>query len=88
MYTQNMIRTQIYLDEQLHRDLNLLARQEKESMAEVARNILKEGIKKRKKTDMSGKGTLQSLLIIKAKGGPRDLSRNIDYYLYGKAKNE
>lgn len=87
MYTHiNMIRTQIYLDEQLRKDLTLIARQEKESMAEVARNILKEGIKRRKKTDMSGKAILRDLLIIKAKGGPKDLSKNIDYYLYGSQK--
>lgn len=81
-----MIRTQIYLDKDIHKDLTVLARQEKESMAKVARDILKEGIQKRKKLDKSGKEVLRKLLSLKIKGGPTDLSTNLDYYLYGGPK--
>lgn len=88
MYTQCMIRTQIYLDEDTHKDLNILARQEKESMAKIARDLLKEGLQKRKSTDSSGNQVLKNLLAIKITGGPTDLSQNLDHYLYGKAKNE
>lgn len=86
MYTQYMIRTQIYLDEEVHRDLTVLAKEEQESMAKLARDILKEGVYKRKGLDKSGKGVLKSLLSIKATGGPEDLSKNLDHYLYGDSK--
>lgn len=81
-----MIRTQIYLDKDLHRDLSVLAKQERESMAKVARDILKDGIQKRKRLDKSGKGVLKKLLAIQATGGPFDLSKNVDHYLYGAHK--
>ena len=81
-----MIRTQIYLDRDLHKDLSVLAKQERESMAKVARDILKEGIQKRKRLDKSGKGVLKKLLAIQAIGGPFDLSKNLDHYLYGAHK--
>lgn len=86
MYTQFMIRTQIYLDEDVHKDLSILARKEKESMAKVARDILKEGIQKKKQLDKSGKEVLKKLLSLKIKGGPTDLSASLDHYLYGSPK--
>lgn len=87
MYNQDvMIRTQIYLDEDTHKDLFRLARQEKGSMAKVAREILREGISKRKSLDTSGKEVLKKLLAIGATGGPSDLSQNLDHYLYGSPK--
>ena len=82
-----MIRTQVYLEDQIHRDLISLARQESKSMAEVTRDILKEGIAKRKTIDTSGKKTLQKLFAIHATGGDDPyLSDNIDHYLYGAPK--
>lgn len=81
-----MIRTQIYLDDAIHKDLTLLAKQEKESMAKIARDILKEGVAKRKGLDTSGKEVLKRLLSIQATGGPADLSGNLDHYLYGGQK--
>jgi len=81
-----MIRTQIYLDEYIHKDLNILAKQEKESMAKVARDLLREGIQRRKKLDKSGKEILKRLLAMKIRGGPSDLSSNLDHYLYGGPK--
>jgi len=68
----------MYLEEQIHKDLTVLAKQEKKSMADVTREILKEGIKKRKATDTSGKQVLQKLLNMRVTGGPPDLSLNID----------
>ena len=81
-----MIRTQIYLDKDLHKDLFVLAKQERESMAKVARDILREGIQSKKKLDKSGKDVLRKLLAIQATGGPFDLSENLDRYLYGASK--
>lgn len=81
-----MIRTQIYLDEDIHKDISLLARKGKVSMAKIARDILKEGVLKRKNLDKSGKEVLKKLLEIGATGGPSDLSANLDHYLYGTPK--
>ena len=81
-----MIRTQMYIEEEVHKYLQYLAEQEQKSMAEVTRAILKEGIKKRKTTDPSGMKTLVALTMI---GGTSDdpyLSKNIDHYLYGAPK--
>lgn len=83
-----MIRTQVYLEEQIHRDLMHLAQQEEKSMAEVTRDILREGIKKRKTEDTSG---IKNLLAIAKMGLVSDdpyLSENIDHYLYGAPKKK
>lgn len=82
-----MIRTQIYIDESLHRDLIGLAKQANEPMAQIARDILREGVKKRKKIDYSGKTVMRKLLEMKITGGDDPyLSENIDHYLYGAPK--
>jgi hypothetical protein len=83
-----MFRTQIYLEDQTHKDLTQIARQEEKSMAEVARDILKEGIQKRKSRDTSGKKVLLKLLEISAASGGDDpyVSDNHDHYLYGSPK--
>ena len=49
-----MIRTQVYLENQTHKDLLLLAQMEHKPMAEVTRDILREGIQKRKTVDTTG----------------------------------
>ncbi len=78
-----MIRTQLYLDEDIHKYLTILAKLGRESMAKVARDILKEGIEKKKSLDKTGSGVIQKILAIKATGGPKDLSKNLDHYIYG-----
>jgi hypothetical protein len=87
MYNQfSMIRTQVYLEDQIHKDLIHLAQQENKSMAEVTRDILKEGIAKRKTTDTSGRKALLALAKIGATTDDPYLSENIDHYLYGGPK--
>ncbi len=83
-----MQRTQMYLDDKLRRDLNALAKKEKKSMAQVARDILKEGVEKKKNIDTSGMQVMIALSKMRLKGGPRDLSKNIDHYLYGGPKKK
>lgn len=83
-----MIRTQMYVDVETHRDLIQIAKAEDKSMAEVAREMLKEGVEKRKKVDTSG---IQTLLAISKINGESDdpyLSENIDHYLYGAPKRK
>lgn len=83
-----MIRTQIYLDESIYRDLTTLAKQENKAMAQVTREILKDGLTKRRTVDRSGKTALLRLLDLRITGGPPDLSTNIDHYLYGAPKKQ
>lgn len=83
-----MIRTQIYIPEVLHRKLMHIAKTEDVSMAKVARDILEEGTKERKKVDRSGIKTLEALSKLGFTGGPKDLSENLDHYLYGAPKKK
>ena len=84
--TFTMIRTQVYLDDHIHRDLIRLAEQEKRSMAEVTRDILKEGIQKRKAVDSSGKKALLAIAHMGLVSDDPYLSENHDHYLYGSPK--
>ena len=78
----------MYLDDKLRKDLIALAKQEKKSMAQVARDILKEGVEKKKNIDTSGMEVMIALSKLNLKGGPKDLSKNIDHYLYGGPKKK
>ena len=80
-----MIRTQIYIDEELHRELLLLAREQREPMAQLAREMLRDGVK-RKNIDKSGKKNLLAIANMNLAGGDIHLSENIDAYLYGTPK--
>jgi hypothetical protein len=82
----SMIRTQVYIEEQTHKDLVQLAAREKKSMAAVTRDILTEGIHKRKTVDTSGVNTLRALTTIGGKSDDPYLSENVDHYLYGAPK--
>jgi hypothetical protein len=81
-----MIRTQIYIPEATHRELTKLAEVKKQPMAQVVREFIEEGVKKATEIDYSGRTTLEALANLKLKGGPKDLSHNLDYYLYGGPK--
>lgn len=76
-----MIRTQIYIPDDLHKELKLLGHLEKKNFSILIREGAKLLIEKKKKTnkfdpwqDFIGKGTIGI--------GPTDLSSNLDYYLY------
>lgn len=76
-----MIRTQIYLPDDLYNELKLLANTGKTKFSELIREgaklVIAQKIKRKKKfdpwKDFIGKGI---------KGRPKDLSKKIDYYLY------
>lgn len=77
-----MIRTQIYIPDVLHQTAKNLAAQRNESLAELLRKFISQGIvqeKKKKKIQF-----LSNLSELKIKGGPKDLSKNLDNYLYGR----
>ncbi|MBI4991276.1 CopG family transcriptional regulator [Candidatus Gottesmanbacteria bacterium] len=75
-----MIRTQVYLPEDLYRNLKLLSATSGMNFSELIREgakvVVEKKTKKRRKFD-AWKDFVGVL-----KGGPKDLSSNIDYYLY------
>ena len=73
-----MIRTQIYIPETLQERAKRLARSKKQSVAKLYRNFIAHGLKQ-----TSGKGDLTSLIKLRLKGSPRNLSEQMDKYLYG-----
>lgn len=74
-----MIRTQVYLPEDLYTRIHLEARREKKKAAAVVRELLQKGLVQKKKQSLGD--ALLELSKIGAKG-PRDLSINHDKYLY------
>lgn len=76
-----MLRTQIYLPEELSQELKLLALKEAKTTAEVIRKLLKEGLKKQKKKST---GAFLEKLASMAGRGHKDLSSNFYDYAYGK----
>ena len=76
-----MIRTQVYIPEDLHRDLMLLTNQTGMNFSQLIREGVETVIRKKKikKNKKWGEGFIGAI-----KGGPKDLSSKIDYYLYGK----
>ncbi len=82
-----MIRTQVYLTEEQARDIKLQALREKKREAEVIRELLDKGL--RVTHAATGETTGHALMKLVDLGkrlgmtGPRDLSTNLDDYLYG-----
>jgi len=66
----------------------MLAEARGEPMAKIVRDILEERFEHVEENDYSGKRALRSLLKLQFRGGPKDLSANLDHYLYGAAKRE
>lgn len=66
----------------------MLAKQRNLPMAEFVRSFVKEGLKKEKNLDRTGRGAMMALSQMKLKGGERDLSLNLDHYLYGAPKKK
>ncbi len=77
-----MIRTQVYLPRELYQEVKLVAEKESKKSAQVVRELLHEGLIRRKKKGTIGESLLD-LASVAVKGGPPDLSTNHDKYLYG-----
>lgn len=77
-----MIRTQVYLPKQLYQSIDLVAKRERKAKAQVIREVLEKGIEQ--KRGNAGKVLLEVTAMAKKHGwkGPKDLSTNIDKYLY------
>lgn len=83
-----MIRTQIYLPKDLHRELTSIARSRNTSLAGIVRHFVQYSLRQEEVSDSTGKKALASLLEIQTKNGPKDLSTNLDHYLYGGPKRK
>lgn len=78
-----MLRTQVYLPEELSQELKLLAKKEEKPTAELIRELLSKALKQRKRKRKRNAGdTLMEIAKINARG-PDDLSTNLFDYLYG-----
>lgn len=77
-----MIRTQVYLPEEMHRDLKLMASARDVNYSTLIRigvtRVLKDDQVKKKNSD-----AWKSFIGAGGKGGPKDVASRIDYYLYG-----
>ena len=74
-----MIRTQIYIPEMLHSQVKLLAKRQNKPLAQILRDFIKQGMVQ---TQNTGAKSLQALTKLRITGGPKDLSKNLDKYLY------
>jgi 3-methyladenine DNA glycosylase Mpg len=77
-----MVRTQIYLPVEYQEELAIMAREQGVPKAVVIRTIIKKSIGK-KINSIKNTSPLLSLAKLNFKGGPKDLSSRVDYYLYG-----
>ena len=74
-----MIRTQIYIPEEIHQATKFLAQKQGRTLAELIRSFITIGVlEEKKKTKMP---SLEKLINLKIKGGPKDLSAKFDKYL-------
>lgn len=83
-----MVRTQIYIKEETHRALLRLAKSHAKPMAELVRDFIEDGIVGASNDAPSGTATLKKLVSSAVQGGLRDLSENIDHYLYDSARRK
>ncbi len=76
-----MKRKQIYLTETLEKEINFQSKRENKTQAQVVRELLEESLQKRKQKLSDGEFLLW--MADHAGRGPKDLSTNLDRYLYG-----
>ncbi|MBI3384717.1 hypothetical protein HY030_00820 [Candidatus Gottesmanbacteria bacterium] len=80
-----MLKTYLYVPEELNREIEQLVKIQNASKAEVIRLVLKAGVAQIKSQKTGGAEVLLKLAEIGKKAGakgPKDLSRNIDKYLW------
>lgn len=80
-----MLKTYLYIPDDLNEKINRAAKAQNQSKAEIIRKALENGIKAPKEPKAGGAQTLLKLAEIGKKyklKGPRDLSKNMDKYLW------
>ncbi|MEK7542131.1 MAG: CopG family transcriptional regulator [Patescibacteria group bacterium] len=78
-----MKRTQIYIPEEMHAQFAKLAETRRKALAELIREFLAKDLKEIPEEN-AGKQAMWRLANLNLRGGPKDLSQNLDKYLYGK----
>lgn len=86
MYKSFMVRTQLYLPENEHQKLTLLAKEKGLPMAEVVRSYINIGLELEGTENKAGINLLKRLAHMNVKKGPSDLSSNLDNYIYNLPK--
>ena len=82
-----MHRTQLYLPQMHVQKLRHLASKRKVTISQVIRSLIEEElINTKQKPRPKGEGLLSAAARINKKGirGPKDLSKRVDHYLYGR----
>lgn len=75
-----MIRTQIYLPQDLKFELEIVAKRKKMPISEIVRRAVKKDLARNRE---SAGETLGKIATMATTGGPKDLSANLFDYLYG-----
>lgn len=75
-----MIRTQIYIPDELHQAAKTIAKRKKAPLAHILRSFIFAGVKEEKRKLKSK--PLSRLAKLGITEGPHDLSSNMDKYLY------
>lgn len=86
-----MLRTYLYIPDELEKKINYTAKQQKKSKAAVVRYALEAGFESIERQRPGGAEVLLRLAQIAKKypvKGPRDASVNHDYYLWGFPKKD
>lgn len=81
-----MLKTYLYIPQQLEEKINLTAKTQKKSKAEVMRQALEKGITAVQQQGTASVGALLKIAEIGMKykpKGPKNLSANLDKYLWG-----
>jgi len=84
-----MLKTYLYVPEELEKKIILTAKAQKKSKAEILRQALNEGLNVLENQKIGGAEILLKLAQLAKKSnskGPRDASINHDYYLWGLPK--
>lgn len=84
-----MLRTYLYIPDNLEKQINQVVQAQKKSKAEVMRQAIEKGLQKLSSENNAGVEALFKLAELGKKykvKGPKDLSVNHDYYLWGGKK--
>ncbi|TSC88730.1 MAG: Uncharacterized protein G01um10145_756 [Microgenomates group bacterium Gr01-1014_5] len=84
-----MLKTYLYIPEELDRKIKIAVNAQQKSKAEIIRNAIAKGLSVSQEQDKNDAQILLDLAKIAKKykvSGPRDLSVNHDYYLWGGKK--